>query len=209
MSDFKRMSFYCNNSGELYELLTVLKEMGYYVYNSYPTFRNSVNAYPSRYIEVDDVDMDIPHYYSDGKKIIYQNVYSFLKNYRKGKDNKPDFSKGAKFKVNNSIESKLIQEELLAAGYLWDVTRLRNTVKETPNSPHYILAYPNNKSITWSPNFELFDSDPRPEFKINLSATFTKVETPKVVETVELEGKLYNKAEVMERLQSLKEVKPV
>jgi len=200
------MGFKCFNLVELNELLKVLSKMGYNV--TYPTseFNNLVITDNSGSVKVFLRGInDTPIHYMGERKVMYQDTKSFI--ICNKSDKIPDFPNGAKFLLNNMVEANFVQEKLLAAGYYWPGVPITE-MRDTTNSKHYIVANPLGKNISWymySPT--PFKETPYPQFRIELSATLTEIEKPKVVETIEIDGKKYSKEALKERIKNLEEVK--
>jgi len=124
---------------------------------------------------------------------------------------KIDISKGAKFKVDNQEQFELLRNYLIENGCLWGEIPL-STFRAFPQ---FIIASENHLGKWFLPCKEhYFESSHFYEYKITLesyreivtgnSLVLSEVVPP--VEIIEINGKKYNKAELIERLSTLKEV---
>ena len=135
-----------------------------------------------------------------GEKIEYHDISAYITKHLSS----PKFPNGAKFKVRDRREAQCIQEAFFTAGYQWKGHGKHMAMTDFK----YFFADPDHMLLSRSDFEIIFEASNLPEFTINLTPSFTEVEKSKP-KTIEINGKIYDKAAVEERLQNLPSISEV
>jgi len=192
----KTLGFECKDINEVEQLINILVKTGYKVYK-YDTFSRIFIA--NRVKQVEECASKPLNNNWFGDTITWVDLKEFFNS-----ETPNPFPNGAKFSCRNEREFDLVEKKLLELGYFWDPDEKKSTLKvRSPNSLFIYVSSSGVDRLTHGTTYAYYKSSLTPAYNINHEVFFTKVE----VETLQIEGKVYNKAEVIERLQSLKEVK--